>query len=105
MIGELGDIIMTQKVEQDIAKIKTDSGYKRIVILGEDKDITTTFTTMLKSDPISKGNIESLSMVYTSNNPEHFLANFEPSLYDLLFIDIILLWAHGSERSQFQQVT
>ena len=86
-----------------MAKIKT--GYKRIVILDEDKDITTTFTTTLESDPISKGNIASLSMVYTSNNPEHFLATFEPGLYDLLFIDIILLRAHGSERSQFQQVT
>ncbi|MGH9985817.1 MAG: hypothetical protein ACRD8W_17880, partial [Nitrososphaeraceae archaeon] len=60
---------MTQKVKQDITKIRSDNRVKKIVILDDDRDITTTFKTILESDLISKHNKALRFRVYTSNSP------------------------------------
>ena len=91
---------MTQKVKQNITKAASDNGFKTIVILDDDRDITTTFRTILESDLISKHNIALRFRVCTSNNPEQFLSDFEPGRYDLLLIDINMPCMDGFEISR-----
>lgn len=91
---------MTQKVKQNITKVGSDNGFKTIVILDDDRDITTTFRTILESDLISKHNIALRFRVYTSNNPVQFLSDFEPGRYDLLLIDINMPCMDGFEISR-----
>lgn len=91
---------MTQKVKQDITKIRSDNGFKKIVILDDDRDITTIFKTILESDLISKHNIALRFRVYTSNSLEQFLSDFEPGSYDLLLIDINMPGMDGFEISR-----
>lgn len=91
---------MTQKVKQGITKMRSNNGFKKIVILDDDRDITTTFKTILESDLISKHNIALRFMVYTFNSPEQFLSDFEPGSYDLLLIDINMPGMDGFEISR-----
>ena len=91
---------LTQKVKHDITKIGSGNGFKKIAILDDDRDITTTFKTILESDLISKHNIALRFMVYTSNSPEQFLSDFEPERYDLLLIDINMPYMDGFEISR-----
>lgn len=91
---------MTQKVKQNITKAASDNGFKTIVILDDDRDITTTFRTILESDLISKHNIALRFRVCTSNNPVQFLSDFEPGHYDLLLIDINMPCMDGFEISR-----
>ena len=91
---------MTQKVRQDITKIRSNNRVKKIVILDDDRDITTTFKTILESDLILKHNKALRFRVYTSNSPEQFLSDFEPRSYDLLLIDINMPGMDGFEISR-----
>jgi CheY-like chemotaxis protein len=91
---------LTQKIKHDDAKLRPDNDYKKIVVLDDDRDITTTFRTILESDLISKYNAALRFKIYTSNSPEQFLAEFEPGLYDLLLIDINMPGMDGFETSR-----
>ncbi len=91
---------MTQRIKHEITKFRPDSAHKRIAILDDDKDVTTTFRTILESDLISRGEIAFKFIVYTSNNPEQFLDVFEPGFYDLLLIDINMPGMDGFEVSR-----
>jgi CheY-like chemotaxis protein len=90
---------MTQRIKHEIT-FKPDSAHKKIAILDDDKDVTTTFRTILESDLISRGEIAFKFIVYTSNNPAQFLDVFEPGFYDLLLIDINLPGMDGFEVSR-----
>ena len=48
---------MTQTIKHEITKVKPDSAHKKIASLDDDKDVTTTFRTILESDLISRGEI------------------------------------------------
>ena len=91
---------MTQRIKHEITKFKPDSAHKKIAILDDDKDVTTTFRTILESDLISRGEIAFKFIVYTSNNPAQFLDVFEPGFYDLLLIDINMPGMDGFEVSR-----
>jgi CheY-like chemotaxis protein len=91
---------MTQRIKHEITKFRPDSAHKRIAILDDDKDVTTTFRTILESDLISRGEIVFKFIVYTSNNPAQFLDVFEPGFYDLLLIDINMPGMDGFEVSR-----
>ena len=91
---------MTQNVKQDITRARSDKAFKTIVILDDDRDITTTFRTILESDLISKHNMALRFRVYTSNSPEQFLSDFEPGRYDLLLVDINMPCMDGFEISR-----
>ncbi len=91
---------MTQRIKHEITKFRPNSAHKRIAILDDDKDVTTTFRTILESDLISRGEIAFKLLVYTSNNPAQFLDVFEPGFYDLLLIDINMPGMDGFEVSR-----
>jgi CheY-like chemotaxis protein len=91
---------MTQRIKHEITKFRPDSAHKRIAILDDDKDVTTTFRTILESDLISRRERAFKFIVYTSNNPAQFLDVFEPGFYDLLLIDINMPWMDGFEVSR-----
>jgi CheY-like chemotaxis protein len=91
---------MTQRIKHEITKFRPDSAHKRIAILDDDKDVTTTFRTILESDLISRDEIPFKFIVYTSNNPAQFLDVFEPGFYDLLLIDINMPGMDGFEVSR-----
>jgi CheY-like chemotaxis protein len=91
---------MTQRIKHEFTKFRPDSAHKRIAILDDDKDVTTTFRTILESDLISRREIAFKFIVYTSNNPAQFVDVFEPGFYDLLLIDINMPGMDGFEVSR-----
>jgi len=74
--------------------------WKRILIIDDDPDVTTTFKVGIddanNSDKAGEIRIE----VYTSNDPEAALSEFKPNIYDLLLIDINLPKMNGFELCQ-----
>ena len=69
---ELGKVGMTPKVKHEITKFRSDSGYKRIAVLDDDKDVITTFRTVLESNFTSKSELAFEFKVYTSNSLKQF---------------------------------
>ena len=49
---ELGESSKWHRIKHEITKFRPDSAHKRIAILDDDKDVTTTFRTILESDLI-----------------------------------------------------
>jgi DNA-binding response OmpR family regulator len=74
--------------------------WKRILIIDDDPDVTTTFKVGIEdannSDTASDRRIE----VYTSNDPEAALSEFKPNFYDMLLIDINMPTMNGFELCQ-----
>jgi DNA-binding response OmpR family regulator len=74
--------------------------WKRILIIDDDPDVTTTFKVGIEdannSDTASDRRIE----VYTSNDPEAALSEFKPNFYDMLLIDINMPAMNGFELCQ-----
>jgi DNA-binding response OmpR family regulator len=69
--------------------------WKRILIVDDDNDITTTFKAGIEESNSNDANkrIE----VYTSNNPVVALSEFKPNFYDLLLVDINMPQMNGFE--------
>jgi two-component SAPR family response regulator len=76
----------------DVIDIR-DKYWKRILIVDDDLDITTTF----------KMGIENASKsiaVHTHNDPRKALLDFEPNFYDLLLVDINMPYIDGFQLSE-----
>jgi DNA-binding NtrC family response regulator len=71
--------------------------WKRILIVDDDRDITSTFKIGIENN-----NINTLKKieVHTYNDPRVALLNFEPSIYDLLLIDINMPYIDGFHLSE-----
>jgi CheY-like chemotaxis protein len=68
--------------------------WKRILIVDDDVDITTTFKAAIEDSNIGASKrIE----VYTSNVPVGALSEFKPNFYDLLLVDINMPHMNGFE--------
>jgi DNA-binding response OmpR family regulator len=81
------------------AVIKDKQGYwKRILIVDDDVDVTTTFKAGIEQSNNNHANkrIE----VYTSNDPAIALSDFKPNFYDLLLVDINLPQMNGFELGE-----
>jgi DNA-binding response OmpR family regulator len=81
------------------AVIKDKERYwKRILIVDDDADVTTTFKAGIEESNNNDANkrIE----VYTSNDPAIALSDFKPNFYDLLLADINLPQMNGFELGE-----
>jgi DNA-binding response OmpR family regulator len=77
--------------------IKDKQGFwKRILIVDDDVDITTTFKVGIEESNINQDPDKRIE-VYTSNNPVVALSEFKPNFYDLLLVDINLPHMNGFE--------
>ena len=67
--------------------------WKRILIVDDNPDITTTFKVGIENSSKSIA-------VHTHNDPRVALLDFEPNLYDLILIDIDMPYMNGFELSE-----
>jgi CheY-like chemotaxis protein len=78
--------------------IKQDQqSWKRILIVDDNEDLTTTFKAGLEYSNI---NTNRKFKVYTCNNPLIALSEFKPNFYDLLLVDINMPYMNGFELSE-----
>jgi DNA-binding response OmpR family regulator len=70
--------------------------WKRILIVDDDNDITTTFKAAIE-DSNNDNDPNTRIEVYTSNNPVVALSEFKPNFYDLLLVDINMPHMNGFE--------
>jgi two-component SAPR family response regulator len=76
-----------------ILKEEKEQYWKRILIVDDDFDITTTFKVGIKSANKRIG-------VDTYNDPRRALSDFQPNFYDLLLIDINMPYIDGFQLSE-----
>src|SRR5215813_213227 len=70
--------------------------WKRILIIDDDTDITTTFKAAIEDS--NDGNDANKRIeVYTANDPVVALSEFKPNFYDLLLVDISMPRLNGFE--------
>jgi CheY-like chemotaxis protein len=75
--------------------IKQDQqSWKRILIVDDNEDVTTTFKAGLEYSNI---NTNRKIKVYTCNNPVIALSEFKPNFYDLVLVDINIPHMNGFE--------
>jgi two-component SAPR family response regulator len=74
-----------------------DKYWKRILIVDDNLDITTTFKVGIENNNI---NTDKKIVVHTHNDPRIALLDFEPKLYDLLLIDIDMPYINGFQLSE-----
>jgi CheY-like chemotaxis protein len=81
----------------DVASRKEDKYWKRILIVDDEVDITTTLKLIIENaNETSSRRI----VVDTYNDPRLALLDFEPNLYDLLLIDINMPYMDGFKLSE-----
>jgi DNA-binding response OmpR family regulator len=68
--------------------------WKRILIVDDDVDVTTTFKVAIEDSNID---VNKRIEVYTSNDPVLALSEFKPNFYDLLLVDINMPHMNGFE--------
>jgi len=69
--------------------------WKRILIVDDDNDITTTFKAGIVES--NKNDANKRIEVYTSNDPVIAVSDFKPKFYDLLLVDINMPYMNGFE--------
>jgi DNA-binding response OmpR family regulator len=85
----------TQDIEYDtITEKEKRPFWKRILIIDDDPDVTTTFKIGIESSNYYADDNKTIE-VYTYNDPLTALSEFESNFYDLLLIDINLPSMNG----------
>jgi DNA-binding response OmpR family regulator len=80
-----------------IASGDKDRYWKRILIIDDSSDITTTFKIGIENNNI---NSDKKIDAHTYNDPRAVLLDFEPDVYDLLLIDINMPYINGFQLSE-----
>jgi len=75
-----------------------DKHWKRILIVDDNVDITTTFKTAIEDS--NNTTLTKKIEVHTSNNPVLALSEFKPNFYDLLLVDINMPHMNGFQLSE-----
>jgi len=70
--------------------------WKRILIVDDNEDVTTTFKTGIEESNNSS-DVNKRIEVHTSNDPVLALSEFKPNFYDLLLVDINMPYMNGFE--------
>ena len=87
--------MLAENPSHDTVVIKEKQRFwKRILIIDDDEDVTTTFKVGIEDTNIDA---DKRIEVYTSNNPAVALSEFKPNFYDLLLVDINLPHINGFE--------
>ena len=73
--------------------------WKRILIVDDDADVTTTFKLAIE-DSNDNSDVNKRIEVYISNDPVVALSEFKPNFYDLLLVDIKMPHMNGFELSE-----
>ena len=73
--------------------------WKRILIVDDDVDVTTTFRVVLE-DNNNSTDLNKRIEVYTPNGPVLALRDFKPNFYDLLLVDINMPHMNGFELGE-----
>ena len=71
--------------------------WKRILIVDDDADLTTTFKAIIED---RNNDLRRRIEVHTANNPAVALSEFKPDFYDLLLVDINMPNMNGFELSE-----
>jgi CheY-like chemotaxis protein len=88
-------LLLVQEREAHKALTKEQERFwKRILIVDDDSDITTTFKAVIE-DSNNRNNPNTRIEVYTSNNPIVALSEFKQNFYDLLLVDINMPHMNG----------
>ena len=80
-----------------ITRRDTDRYWKRILIVDDSIDITTTFKIGIQNN--NTNTVKKIE-VHTYNDPRLALLDFEPNFYDLLLIDINMPYIDGFHLSE-----
>jgi DNA-binding response OmpR family regulator len=92
-------LLLMQKPEASKTVTKGQERFwKRILIVDDNVDITTTFKTAIEDN--NNTTLTKKIEVHTSNNPVMALSEFKPNFYDLLLVDINMPDMNGFELSE-----
>jgi CheY-like chemotaxis protein len=94
--GSGGFLLMQKQEAYKTLTKEQERFWKRILIVDNDKDITTTFKAAIEHS--NDGNDTNKKIeVYTANDPVTALSEFKPNYYDLLLVDINMPHMSGFE--------
>ncbi len=79
--------------------IKDQRFWKRILIVDDEADVTTTFKAVIEESN-NNNDVNKKIEVSTSNNPVEALSEFKPNFYDFLLVDINMPYMNGFELSE-----
>jgi len=95
--GGFSSLLMkNQEAYKTLTKGEQERFWKRILIVDDDNDLTTTFKAVIEDS--NDGNDANKRIeVYTANDPVVALSDFKPNFYDLLLVDINMPRMNGFE--------
>ena len=96
--GGFSLLLMQKEAYKTLTK-EQERFWKRILIVVDDNDITTTFKAAIE-DSNNDNDPNTRIEVYTSNNSVVALTEFKPNFYDLLLVDINMPHINGFELSE-----
>ncbi len=96
--GGINLLLMQDKKRLKLRK-EQQRFWKRILIVDDDADLTTTFKAIIEESN-NVNDVNKRIEVYTSNDPVVALSDFKPNFYDLLLVDINMPRMNGFELSE-----
>jgi CheY-like chemotaxis protein len=89
-------LLLSQKEAYKTLTKEQQRFWKRLLIVDDDADLTTTFRAVIE-DSNSYNDVNKRIEVFTFNDPVESLSEFKPNFYDLLLVDINMPHMDGFE--------